>query len=324
MAATLSASQVEQFEKQGFLVVEDLFDAAADLDPIIAEYDGVLDRLASELVARGEISSTYSDLPFGKRLINIFAEGGKDYTQHFDFCLPQKGVKNETPIWLGPAIFNIITNSRLLNAVESLIGPEIYSNPVQHVRLKTPDHLTPKDPKTGRPIVPNASWHQDNGVLTPDADETNMLTVWFPLSDATEQNGCLELVPGSHRDGVLQHCPRDGILQIPASEFDRDSALAVPVKRGGALFMHRRTCHAAKINYSDDIRWSLDLRYNPVGQPGGRSLLPGFIVRSRVDPDAELRSAESWAEMWHEARSALARRDDPTYNRWNVSDSACA
>ena len=61
----LSQEQVEQFNREGYLIVEDLFDPAADIDPIIEEYKVVLDKLAAELFEKGEISSTYADLPFG-------------------------------------------------------------------------------------------------------------------------------------------------------------------------------------------------------------------------------------------------------------------
>ncbi len=322
--SALSATQVERFREQGYLVVAGLFDPARDLDPIVAEYAGVLDRLANALFARGEIGSTYAALPFGERLIRVYEDGGKDYTQHFDFCLPMKNVGADTPIWLGPAVFAILVNDGLLDAVELIVGPEIFSNPVQHVRLKTPDHRTPKNPETGRPLVPNANWHQDNGVVLPEADETQMLTVWFPLSDATVDNGCLELVPGSHRDGLLTHCPRDGILQIPTTLFDEAAAVPVPMKRGDALFMHNRTCHRSMINRSQNIRWSMDLRFNPIGQPSGRDVFPGFVARSRANPASELRDPAVWAESWRAARRALAERQDPTYNRWTADAAACA
>ena len=44
--ASLTEAQVEQFHREGYLLVEDLFDPDADIDPIIAEYQGVLDNLA--------------------------------------------------------------------------------------------------------------------------------------------------------------------------------------------------------------------------------------------------------------------------------------
>ena len=42
----------------------------------------------------------------------------------------------ETPMHHGPAVFELLTNPKLLDTVEELVGPEIYSNPVQHVRIK--------------------------------------------------------------------------------------------------------------------------------------------------------------------------------------------
>lgn len=319
----LTPEQLSTFRKQGYLVVENLFDPEEDLDPIIAEYEGVLDGLARDLHRQGAIASDYADLPFGQRLIKVYSEGGRDYTQHFDFCLPQKNVTRDTPIWLGRAVFNVIRSERLLDVVKSVIGGEIFSNPVQHVRLKTPDHLTPRDAK-GRPVVPNAFWHQDNGVVTPDADETEMLTVWTPLLDATAHNGCLQLVPGSHMAGLLTHCPRDGILRIPGTLFAEEDAIPVPVRKGSALLMNRRMCHASMINHSNDIRWSFDLRYNPVGQAGGRDVLPGFVARSRRNPATEQRDWGTWVRSWHDARDRLADRPDAVYNRWSVEDPMCA
>ena len=96
-------------------------------------------------------------------------------------------------------MFDALTAPGLLDAVESFIGPEIYSNPVQHVRIKVPESRAPRDEK-GHVKFGITPWHQDQGVVNPDADETEMLTVWFPLMDADVENGCLSVVPGSHRE----------------------------------------------------------------------------------------------------------------------------
>src|SRR5262245_49137712 len=140
---SLSTAQIEQFHDQGYLHVEHLFNIQADIEPIIEEYEGVLDTLARALYAEGKIASTYAELPFGSRLIEIYKQSGKVHAQYFDFSLPQADVKEDTPFWVGPAVFNALRNEKLLDAVESIIGPEIYSKPVQHVRLKPPEHLTP-------------------------------------------------------------------------------------------------------------------------------------------------------------------------------------
>jgi phytanoyl-CoA hydroxylase len=319
----LTAEQVAQFEEDGYLIVEDLFDPVADLDPIIEEYKGVLDRLADELHEQGEIESTYAGLPFGERLIQIYKESGKVHAQYFDFSLPQANVQEDTPMWVGPAVFRTLRNEKLLDAVESLIGPEIYSNPVQHVRLKPPEHLTPKD-DNGRVQLGKTPVHQDNGVVLPEADQSEILTVWFPLTDAYVENGCLCVWPGSHRKGLMDHCPSPIGLRIPGKTLGGDKAVPVPLKRGGALFMHKLTVHASYSNTSDSVRWSFDLRYNPIGQPTGRGAFPGFVARSKAHPETELHDPEAWADLWRQARHRLATEGTGAFNRWSADNPVCA
>ena len=323
--AGLTPQQVAQFEDQGYLVVEQLFDPQADLDPIIEEYKGVLAQLAQDLYARGEIQSTYEELPFGQRLIRIYQESGKVHAQYFDFSLPQNGVTEETPMWVGPAVFRALSNPRLLDAVEAIVGPEIYSNPVQHVRIKPPEHLTPRD-ANGKVQLGATPWHQDNGVVLPEADETNMLTVWFPLLDAPIEAGPLQVIPYSHRDGLRTHCPgRPGGLAIPDQLLEMDEAVPVPLKRGDVLLLTKRTCHSSLSNISDNIRWSFDLRYNPIGQATGRGAFPGFVARSRSHPEQELHDAEAWAELWYATRRKLAAENfNQPFNRWDGKALACA
>lgn len=320
---SLTNEQVAQFEEEGYLVVRGLFDPAEDLDPIIEEYKGVLDSLAGELYAKGETTSLHDDLPFGERLIRVYQESGKVHAQYFDFSLPQADVKPDTPFWAGPAVFAAMRNEKLLDAVESLIGPEIYSNPVQHVRMKPPEHLTPKN-EQGQVQLGKTPVHQDNGVVTPDADETQMLTVWFPLTRATVKHGCLVVWPGSHRKGLLDHCPTDIGLGIPGKLLGGSKAIPMPMEPGDILFMNKLTAHASFSNNSDEVRWSFDLRYNPIGQPTGRSPFPGFVARSRQHPETELRDAASWEGLWRGARDHLATVEMGKFNRWDKENPACA
>lgn len=319
----LTSEQIAQFEDEGYLLVRGLFDPAQDLDPIIEEYKGVLDNLAGDLYTAGEISSPHDDLPFGERLTRVYQESGKVHAQYFDFSLPQADVKPDTPFWAGPAVFAALRNEKLLDAVESLIGPEIYSNPVQHVRMKPPEHLTPKN-ENGQVQLGKTPVHQDNGVVLPEADETQILTVWFPLTRATVKHGCLAVWPGSHRKGLLDHCPTDIGLGIPGKLLGGSKAVAMPMERGDALFMHKLTVHASFSNHSDEVRWSFDLRYNPVGQPTGRPAFPGFVARSRQHPETELRDAAAWEGLWRCARDHLASIEMDRFNRWNKENPVCA
>ena len=61
-----------------------------------------------------------------------------------------------------------------------------------------------------------------------------MLTVWIPVFDATEENGCLRVVPRNHRAGLLHHCTGPSGYYLSEAEFDVERAVAVPMRRGSA------------------------------------------------------------------------------------------
>jgi len=324
-AAGLDTAEIDQFHREGYLVVKGLLDPEHDLQPIIDEYERVLDDLIATLVASGELADDYSELAFADRFMRVVAETGQTFAQHFDPALPQSGVTTDTPIWTGPAVFHLLTNPRLLDVVESIIGGEITSNPVQHVRIKPPESIVPAGEGETQARVRATSWHQDNGVVTDDADVSEILTVWIPLTKATERHGCLTVKPRSHRGDILTHCPGGTSgLEIPETILTRDGAVPLPMERGDVLLFHRRTAHASLSNVSDEIRWSLDLRYNPTGQATGRSVHPEFVARSRRDPSTELRDPVAWSESWAAARARLAEDTDVVYNRWNSDAPACA
>lgn len=317
---------LERFQDQGYLVVENFLDPKLDLDPVVEEYMTKLEALTAQWLAEGKLQSTYADLPFPQRMAHVLKEVGPKGYSPFDISLPFSGVTEETPIHLGPAVFNLLTSPRLIDVVEQLIGSEVLSNPIQHVRIKPPFRLLP--PEFQRSLAGNTDWHQDQGVALPEVDETEMLTVWLPVTDATVENGCLCVVPESHKRGLATHCPaKQGVrlgLQIPESLRGTDF-VPLPIARGGALFLHRRTMHAALENKSDGIRWSFDLRYQPIGQPSGRPWFPTFVVRSRQNPASEVHDWEHWADLWRKTRTHLtANPPQGKFNRWTGEEMICA
>lgn len=326
MTAALSTGQLEQFRRDGYLVVRGGIDPERWLDPVLREYEVRLDQLAEELYAAGRLSRPYRELPFSERFVEICAETNETNAQYFDFSLPQANIRHTTPMWHGPAVFEMLRCPDLLDLVECFIGPEIFSNPVQHVRIKAPESREPRDPETGQLKMGATNWHQDNGVVTPEADDTRMLTVWFPLRHAGIEHGCLQVVPGSHRQGLMDHCPAGpGGLQVPEKVASREHAVPLPMDPGDLLFLDKLTLHNSLPNLSDEIRISFDLRYNPIGQPTGRSAFPGFVARSRRAPHTELHDPAEWARLWAEARTHLADlAEDRPFNRWKTDAPVCA
>lgn len=326
----LTAQQVDQFQTDGFLLVENVIPPRRYLDPVIKEYEDVLSRLANDLYDDGKLESTYADLSFGQRVTRIYAETGRSHAQYFDFSLPFRDVTEQTPFWAGQAVLDALTAEPILDVVESLLGPEIYSNPVQHVRIKPPEQYLPK--KNGKAVLSATEWHQDHGVVTPEADETEMLTVWFSLTDTPMEMGCLKVVPGSHHNGLLQHCldySEQGSRTIPEKLFYAEEMVPLPTKRGDLICLHKQIVHGSLANISKEVRWSFDLRYNPIGQHTGRHLFPGFIARSRKAPHLELRAAETWSANWEKSLNRMTTINqgdqiDVPFDRWTEGHPDCA
>jgi ectoine hydroxylase-related dioxygenase (phytanoyl-CoA dioxygenase family) len=99
-------------------------------------------------------------------------------------------------------------------------------------------------------------WHQDEAYWDPNFDY-RALGVWMPLDEATTENGCMNLVPGSHREGVRPHALGQGDPAMTHIEMiDPPAARAVPhpIPLGGASFHHCRTIHNSGPNRSDRPR----------------------------------------------------------------------
>jgi phytanoyl-CoA hydroxylase len=322
----VNAESRKHFAEQGYVVLEGLLSQELDIQPVVQEYQELLDRLVERSYSQGKLTSTYGDLPFAERLTRVMHESGEPYHMYMDISLPLGEIAADSPIHLGAGVFNLLTSPRLLDAVESFVGPEIYVNPVQHVRIKPPERVL--DNQYRFSLAGSTPWHQDQGVVLEEADESDILTVWMAITDATLSNGCLMVVPGSHSGGLAPHCPvtKEGVRTTHIAEaFQRvEEAIPLPMKSGSVLFMHRRTMHASLPNASDGIRWSYDLRYNPVGQPSGRPGFPGFVARSRSHPEQEVHDYRVWAGLWLDAREALAGKAHPAYHRWQEDSPFCA
>lgn len=317
---------LKQFADEGYVVVRSLLDGELDLQPVQDEYDEILDRLITKWHAEGRLRSTYAGLPFADRLMRSVVEAEERYDLDFDISLPQINITDATPMHHGPAVFNLLRSPRLLDAVERFIGPEIYSNPVQHARIKLPESILPEASRSG--LSAQIALHQDLGVIIDEADKTDTLTVWFPVTEANQENGCLTVVAGSQLEGLVLHCLSRDPLTLNQScippRLRSDNQIPVPMEPGDVLFMTRYTQHSGLPNRSNSIRWSFDLRYHEIGKPTGRPWFPGFVARSAADPETELHDADVWADSWRVARSKLAAGDDVEFNRWKESDPRCA
>ena len=312
----LTANQITEFNENGVIVIPDVLNADL-LDRIRQEYAGLLDGLYADWQRQGLVPPA-DGLDFYEKLL-VSYRAKCDWFQPMDISLPGDTIHADTPFHFGPAVFDMITHGPLLDVVEALIGPEITSNPIQHVRLKPPA-INLRDTEN-RAHIMATDWHQDRAVAHEDGDQTQMVTVWLAISDATLENGCLQAIKGKPR--MYPHCPKKQTA-IADGFLDLDQAVPLPVPAGGAVIFHPLTPHASLNNVSDRFRWSFDIRYNVTGQPTGRAHFPSFVARSRAHPERVLTDWCDWRDLWVDARHRLSVKDHIPIHRWTSDSPACA
>lgn len=274
---TLTPEQVAEYDERGFLVLPGLLDDT-DLQPVRHAMTQKVDRIAADLYANGLIGDLFTAEPFPTRLARIFADLGAQ-----DFIAYGRSWRDRLP-----GYHALMSNAKILDVVESLIGPEIFSNPVYNVR--------PKVPRVAAGAVP---WHQDKSYW-PDANSNPVITVWLSLVDATLENGCLHVIPRTQRQRVLSYHAETysgtGYTEIDDKHLrllSEGRAEALPVAAGTGILFNDRVVHSSTPNNSDHVRWSVDLRYQPTDQDPMRQHGAGFLARSRRYPD-RVATLEDW------------------------------
>lgn len=147
--------------------------------------------------------------------------------------------------------FELATHPAMLDVVESLIGPNILLYNVVYII---------KEPHTPTFV----SWHQDLTYWGLDSDD--QVSAWLALAPATEQSGCMRMIPGSHRHGRYAHMSTNdanNVLKLgqTVTGIDEGEALLCPLRPGEASFHHGWTLHASGPNASDERRIGLNIQY---------------------------------------------------------------
>ncbi len=256
----LTDVQTVDFNEDGYLLVDRLF-SDDDLQPVINELTQEIDVRAQGLVDQGKIENAYEEEAFETRLTRL----GK-VTEEVYWSISSGQLS-------GPAIFDLLKHPKMLDMVECLVGPEIIASSAYRVR--------PKVPGFAHGVVP---WHQDSTYFEPFCDPSLVLTVWFPLVDATLKTGCLEVLPKAHLDPLVKHLRGNPFLFIAAEEMPQSNPVLVPVPKCGALLLSNHSPHKSGVNAIDVIRWSFDMRYQSAALPTNAMTSDGPL-REQQDPE---------------------------------------
>lgn len=147
-----------------------------------------------------------------------------------------------------PRLHAIAHDDELLALVARLAGTENL--------LMFQDMALLKPPGAGR----EKPWHQDNAFFALEPGSAPIVGVWIALDEATPENGCMHVIPGSHREGPVIHFRRRD-WQICDTDVQTWRAVAVPLPPGGMLFFDALLHHGTPTNRSDRRRRALQFHY---------------------------------------------------------------
>ncbi len=154
-------------------------------------------------------------------------------------------------------LLDIVLSDAVLDLVEPVVGPNIglWST-----------HFIAKEPKVGKATP----WHEDSSYW--DGRVTTMegiCTVWLALDRATKENGCMAVIPGTHKNGFSQYEEVEDAsknifpTQISTGQFDPATAVYMELEPNHASLHEARIIHGAEANTSDFRRAGYTIRFFP-------------------------------------------------------------
>ena len=203
------------------------------------------------LIVRGVFDAEEADI------LRAAAAADQSFKENAFDLKDGEGGKAQLVLWnsAGEDLWGAIARSeRIVNAMEQLLGDEVY-----HYHSK----MSIKQPRTGGAW----SWHQDygywyqNGCLWPD-----MGSAFIAVDPNTRENGCLQVLKGSHKLGRIEH-GRYGDQTGADPERTAEATkvmetVFVELDPGDTLYFHSNLLHRSDQNTSDSQRWSLICCYN--------------------------------------------------------------
>lgn len=275
----LSQDQIDEFWRDGVLTVPDAVTPAQ------------LAAMNAEIAGWVEESRAHSE-PFGPPTLDDRARFDMG-TEHRADRPALRRVNNPSDI--SDAFMDVMRNAATVDMVNQLIGPNLKFHHCK-INLKLPGADT---------VV---HYHQDF-LFTPHTND-DVVTALLMLDDVTEENGCLRVVPGSHR-GPLLSLFQDGTFvgAVTDAEEARLLSESVPVtgKAGSVCLMHTRLAHGSAPNSSDRSRNlyicvysaadAFPIARNPMANPN-----EGMILRGEKTRTARL--SEAMIELPEQPKSA--------------------
>lgn len=249
-AHCLSVEEAQQYRAEGFLVRARAFDAAT-----VALLVEAVEAATALALARTEATDARSYVLDGKR----FVDSGH-VTVQFEPPPFDPAIKVIEPVCeLHPTLDALLDDPRLTAPIRDILDCEAIGLWTNKLNLKRPGAGS------------GFGWHQDSPYWIHDCGHVDLLpNVMLVLDDASEANGCLEVIRGSHREGCLPGTDDGtqlGGFYTDPSRFDTARAVPLELPAGSLVFFDPHIVHGSGPNPSAAPRRSLIITYQPAGFP---------------------------------------------------------
>jgi len=223
-----------QFDHEGYLIVKNCI-LPDEIDQIREDAQYIF---SLQLATHG-FKYNYSDQEeFEQELYSFF----KQYPETFFNC--GKHIQHLI------SLHRLSLDNRIINKLKELglRFPNICTRPVLYFNTK---HLATKD------IYHTMPPHQDFYSME---GSSNSIVIWLPLTNVTKKIGTLQIVPRSHKNGLITTANQDGFGIV--SKYKNNDFISVELEKGDVLFFSSFLVHRSGINSTDSIRWSVHYRFN--------------------------------------------------------------
>jgi len=227
----LSDSAFEQYQTDGYLVVENALDQAT------------VDRVKSRL--REYTHGDREPETFSSQIEPRVERGELDVDEAGDAVRKFEGLGM---VEKDDVFADIAHHKTITDVVEQLLGPNLKL-------LRSAAMFKP--PSVGS----EKGLHQDAAYYP--IQPMDHLTTWIALDDATPENGCMTVIPGGHKDGILNHeaVEYDTDIVINDTDYGKDDLIKLPMAAGDVLFTHCLVPHYTAPNSTEQWRRALIMSY---------------------------------------------------------------
>ncbi|XP_068105910.1 phytanoyl-CoA dioxygenase domain-containing protein 1 isoform X2 [Hyperolius riggenbachi] len=256
--ALVTDEQIHKFREDGFLVLERLF-SAEECESMKQEIRRILQEMDVPPHLRTEFSTQQEEQLKAQGSADYFLTSGDKIRFFFE-----KGVFNEKGEFLVDREKSVNKIGHGLHTHVPLFKSITHSSKIQEVGRRiglvkpviVQSMYIFKQPNIGGEVTP----HQDATFLNTEP-LSRIVGFWIAVEDATEQNGCLWFIPGSHKAGISRRMVRTPPGTIPCTTFigeepayQDDLFLPAPVPKGSLVLIHGEVVHKSELNNSPDSR----------------------------------------------------------------------